>query len=100
VANVKVEHKASLTRKQVAEALAALASALDNGPKAEMKVAGLEVSLVVPDEVRTEFEIEVDGDEIEIELELKWSTAAPASKTPAPAPKASTPSRRRSARSR
>jgi amphi-Trp domain-containing protein len=75
VANVKVERKAILTRKQVAEALAALASALEGGPKLEVTVAGLEVSVLVPDKLSTEFEVEVDGDEIEIELELKWSTA-------------------------
>jgi amphi-Trp domain-containing protein len=89
VANVKVERKTSLTRKEVAQALSALATALDAGSKVEVTVAGLEVSVQVPNEVSTEFEIEVDGDEIEIELELKWSTA-PASE---PAPRAS---RRRS----
>ncbi|GAA4728905.1 amphi-Trp domain-containing protein [Phytohabitans rumicis] len=85
MANVKVERKASLTRKQVAEALSALASALDEGPEVEVKVAGLEVKLVVPDELHTEFEVEVDGDEIEIELELKWSTAPTARPNPRPA---------------
>ncbi|GAA4442641.1 amphi-Trp domain-containing protein [Phytohabitans houttuyneae] len=88
MANVKVERKASLTRKEVAQALSALAAALDAGSKVEVTMAGLEVSVQVPNEVSTEFEIEVDGDEIEIELELKWSTAAP----PPPPPR---PSRRR-----
>ena len=57
MANVKVERKASLTRKEVAQALSALAAALDAGSKVEVTMAGLEVSVQVPNEVSTEFEI-------------------------------------------
>lgn len=75
--DVKVEHKATLTRRQAADWFAHLASALAGDGPVELDLASSTVRLQVPDHVRCEAEVEVDGDEVELELELKWSTARP-----------------------
>jgi amphi-Trp domain-containing protein len=83
VADIELKRKESLTRKEAAERLSALATALAEGGKVELNLGASTVSLDVPDHVRTEFEVEIDGDEVELEFELKWSigdaAAAPAS---------------------
>ncbi len=75
MSDMKVELKESLTRRQAADKLSALAGALAEGGKVDLELGETRLSLRVPDELRTEFEVKVDGDELEIELELKWSTA-------------------------
>jgi amphi-Trp domain-containing protein len=90
VADVELKRKESLTRKEAAERLSVLATALANGGQVELNLGASTVRLEVPDLVRTEFEVEIDGDEVEVELELKWSigdgASAPANSSDAAGP--------------
>jgi amphi-Trp domain-containing protein len=105
VTDIELKRKQSLTRKEAAEWLSALATALGDGGQVELSLGDSTVSLEVPDHVRTEFELEIDGNEVEVELELKWSigdsAAAPATAAPATGQegKARRPHRRSSAQS-
>jgi amphi-Trp domain-containing protein len=83
MSDVKLERKEVMSREQAAERLAALADALAKAGQVEMELGGVEVSLRVPGQLRSELEVQIDGDEIELELELKWST-----RTMEPAPAA------------
>jgi amphi-Trp domain-containing protein len=74
MADVKVEHKVTLTRHDAARWIADLAEALSGDGPVSIRLAQSTVELVVPDHVRCEAEVEVDGDEVELEFELKWST--------------------------
>jgi amphi-Trp domain-containing protein len=80
MAEVKVEHKGTVSRGEAARFLSVLASALAGDDKAEFPMGPSTVSLVVPDQVRTEVEVEVDGDEVEIEIEFSWSASGPKAK--------------------
>jgi amphi-Trp domain-containing protein len=82
MAEVKVEHKGTVSRGDAAEFLSVLASARAGDDKAEFPMGPSTVSLTVPDQVRTELEIEVDGDEVEIEIEFSWSASRPKGKRP------------------
>jgi amphi-Trp domain-containing protein len=75
MADVKVEHKVTLTRHEAARWIADLAEALSGDGPASIRLARSTIELEVPDHVRCEAEVEVDGDEVELEFELKWSTA-------------------------
>jgi amphi-Trp domain-containing protein len=90
MADVKLEHKATLTRQDAARWLADLASALAGGGTVTLDLSGSTVKLAVPDQVRCEAEVEVEGDEVELELELKWSTSHASHRVPAPAPSSET----------
>ena len=82
MADVKFEHKESLSREQAAVWLTALSRAFAQGGEVSLPV-GSEgtLGLHLPDHVRAEFEVEVDGDEVEVELEFKWSTSQESSGT-------------------
>jgi amphi-Trp domain-containing protein len=75
MSDVKVEHKAGMTRTEVAQWIADVGKALSGDGTVSIRLNDSTVELQVPDRVRCEVEIEVDGDEVELELELKWSTA-------------------------
>jgi amphi-Trp domain-containing protein len=76
MADVTLEQKQSLTRKEAAVWLHALSKAFERGGEAEFPMpGGATVEFRVPDEVKAEFEVKVDGDEVEIEVEFAWSTA-------------------------
>ena len=75
MAEVKVEHKGTVSRDEAAAFLSVLASALTGDDKAEFPMGPSTVSLTVPEQVRTEIEVEVDGDEVEIEIEFSWPSA-------------------------
>jgi amphi-Trp domain-containing protein len=75
MADVKVEHKATLTRHEVASWIADVAKALGGDGATSIRLAGSTVELEVPDHVRFEAEVQLDGDEVELEIELKWSTS-------------------------
>jgi amphi-Trp domain-containing protein len=78
MADVKLEHKQSLSREDAAVWLHALSRAFTHGGDVELPVGeGGKVGLHLPERVEAEFEVEVDGDEIEVEVEFKWSTARP-----------------------
>lgn len=82
MADVKLEQKQSLSRKEAAVWLHALSRAFEQGGDAELPMpGGATVELRIPDQVRAEFEVEVDGDEVEIELEFTWSTSHAGSAT-------------------
>jgi amphi-Trp domain-containing protein len=72
MAEVKVEHKSTVSRDEAAAFLSVLASALTGDEKTEFPMGPSTVSLTVPEQVRTEIEVEVDGDEVEIEIEFSW----------------------------
>ena len=75
MSDVKVEHKVTLTRAEVAKWIADVGVALSGEGTASLVLAESTVELKIPDHVRFEAELEVDGDEVELEIELKWSTA-------------------------
>ncbi len=80
MSDVKVEHKVTLTRAEVAKWIADVGEALSGEGTASLVLAESTVELKIPDHVRFEAELEVDGDEVELEIELKWSTARTATK--------------------
>jgi amphi-Trp domain-containing protein len=76
MADVKLEQKQSLSRKEAAVWLHALSRAFERGGEAALPMpGGATVEFRPPDEVAAEFELGVDGDEVEIEIEFKWSTS-------------------------
>jgi amphi-Trp domain-containing protein len=77
MADVSFERHKSLSRKEAAIWLRALAEGFTHGGEVKLPV-GSEgtVTLRLPDEVQAEFEVEVDGDEVEVELEFTWSLTA------------------------
>ena len=84
MADVKVEHKVTLTRHEAASWIADLAEALSGDGRVSIRLARSTVELEVPDHLRCEAEVEVDGDEVELELELKWSTGGQDAAAPQP----------------
>jgi amphi-Trp domain-containing protein len=74
MSDVKVEHKAGMTRAEVAEWIADVGKALSGEGTVSFRLADTTVDLKVPEHVRVEAELEIDGDEVELEIELKWST--------------------------
>jgi amphi-Trp domain-containing protein len=73
MSDVKIERKESLSRDEAAQLLSLLSKAFTAGEHAELPFGPSEVSLYIPDRVRTEIEVEVEGDEVEVEVEFKWS---------------------------
>lgn len=73
MSDVKIERKESLSREEAAQLLSLLSKAFTAGDHAELPFGPSEVSLHIPDRVRTELEVEVEGDEVEVEVEFKWS---------------------------
>jgi amphi-Trp domain-containing protein len=95
MSDVEVSRTESLSRREAARRLAALAESLANGGRVELELGASTVKLSVPDQVRCEVEVEIDGDEIELELELKWSTAPASVDHDAAVPVKSKPARRK-----
>lgn len=75
MSDVKIERKESLSRDEAAQLLSLLSKAFTAGDHAQLPFGPSEVSLYIPDRVRTELEVEVEGDEVEVEVEFKWSMA-------------------------
>jgi amphi-Trp domain-containing protein len=74
MADVKLEQKQSLSRKEAAVWLHALSKAFERGGEAELPMpGGATVEFNLPDEVKAEFEVEISGNEVEVELEFTWS---------------------------
>ncbi|MGA5896520.1 amphi-Trp domain-containing protein [Streptomyces venetus] len=74
MADLKFEQKRSLTRREAADQLTALAAALREGEDAELELGSATLSLRIPDDLRSEIEVEIGDGEIELELEFKWPT--------------------------
>lgn len=75
MADVKFEHKESLSRERAAIWLTALSRAFSHGGEVSLPVGEGTLGLHLPDHVQAEFEVEVDGDEVQVELEFTWTTA-------------------------
>ena len=75
MADVKIEHKETLSRSEAAIWLSLLSRALAADGQVALPFGPSEVKVHVPDQLRAEFEVEVEGDEVEIELEFTWSKA-------------------------
>ncbi|HUB42768.1 MAG TPA: amphi-Trp domain-containing protein [Streptosporangiaceae bacterium] len=73
MSDVKIERRESISRDEAAQLLAVLSKAFTAGDHARLPFGPSEVSLHIPDHVRTELEVEVEGDEVEVEVEFKWS---------------------------
>lgn len=73
MSDVKVEQKQSLSRKEAARFIQALADGLGNDGRVAVQLGTSTLELSVASRVDCELEVAVDGDEIELELELKWS---------------------------
>ncbi|MEU6817118.1 amphi-Trp domain-containing protein [Streptomyces sp. NPDC046860] len=89
--DLRFEQKRSLSRREAADQLAALAAALRDGGEAELELGSATLSLRIPDDLRSEVEIEIGDGEVELEIEFKWPTTR---KRPAQAPAAQTPARK------
>jgi len=72
MSNGEIEQKATLSREQLADWLADLATAVRGGGTVQVALAGPPVTLDLPEEFRCELEIEPNGDEVELEIEVKW----------------------------
>jgi amphi-Trp domain-containing protein len=68
----EVEHKETVTRKELATRLRRLANMLASGDDLEFERGGMQFSVHVPDQVQLKTELEVETDERELEIELKW----------------------------
>jgi amphi-Trp domain-containing protein len=96
MSDLEVSRTESLSRREAARRLAALAEALAaDGGRVEVELGATRLKLQVADQVRCEIEVEIDGDEIELELELKWSTAPVAVEHAAEGPAKTKPARRK-----
>ncbi|MFH9864363.1 amphi-Trp domain-containing protein [Streptomyces sp. NPDC017202] len=84
--DLKFEQKRSLSRREAADQLAAIAAALREGGDAELEFGSGTLSLRVPDDLRGEIEVEIGDGEIELEIELKWPTVTPRTKPSKTAP--------------
>ncbi|MFF7543850.1 amphi-Trp domain-containing protein [Streptomyces canus] len=74
--DLKFEQKRSLSRREAADQLTALAAALREGGDAELELGAGTLSLRIPDDLRSEMEVEIGEGEIELELEFKWPTVS------------------------
>ncbi|MEV4950219.1 amphi-Trp domain-containing protein [Streptomyces sp. NPDC053755] len=74
--DLKFEHKRSLSRREAADQLTALAAALREGGEAELELGSGTLSLRIPDELHSEMEIEVGSGQIELEIEFTWPTGS------------------------
>lgn len=74
MSEIEFSRKESLSRKQVADRLSALAAAFGGSGPATVELGTSTVTLRIPEELRCEVELEVEGDDVELEIELKWST--------------------------
>jgi amphi-Trp domain-containing protein len=92
MADVKVELKESISRKDAARWLSQLSHAFANGHEGELPFGSGTVSMEIPDRVRAELEVEVEGNEVEVEIEFKWQIADP-EKAPRPTAGAQTTAR-------
>ncbi|MFD8150637.1 amphi-Trp domain-containing protein [Streptomyces sp. NPDC059720] len=72
--DLKFEQKRTLSRREAADQLSALADALREGEDAELKLGAGTLTLRIPDGLRSEIEVEIGGGEAELEIEFKWST--------------------------
>ena len=72
--DISFERKRSLTRKEAAVWLTALAKGFADGDEVKLPVGGGGVvTMRIPENVEAEFEVDVDGDEVEVELVFTWS---------------------------
>jgi amphi-Trp domain-containing protein len=92
MADVKVELKESISRKDAARWLSQLSHAFANGHEGELPFGSGTISMEIPDRVRAELEVEVEGNEVEVEIEFKWQIAEP-EKAPRPSDGAQTTAR-------
>ncbi|MFF0091556.1 amphi-Trp domain-containing protein [Streptomyces canus] len=74
--DLKFEQKRSLSRREAADQLTALAAALREGGDAELELGAGTLSLRIPDDLRSEMEVEIGEGEIELEIEFKWPTVS------------------------
>jgi amphi-Trp domain-containing protein len=99
--DLKFEQKRSLSRREAADQLTALAEALREGGEADIELTPGTLSLRIPDDLRSEIEVEIGDGEVELEIEFKWRTAGSrtasteaAEPTPdKPTPRRSTPAK-------
>ncbi|MCL6731702.1 amphi-Trp domain-containing protein [Streptomyces neyagawaensis] len=73
--DLKFEQKRSLSRREAADQLTALAEALREGGEADIELTPGTLSLRIPDDLRSEIEVEIGDGEVELEIEFKWRTA-------------------------
>ncbi|WP_055716790.1 amphi-Trp domain-containing protein [Streptomyces torulosus] len=73
--DLKFEQKRSLSRREAADQLTALAEALRAGGEADIELTPGTLSLRIPDDLRSEIEVEIGDGEVELEIEFTWRTA-------------------------
>ncbi len=69
---IEIEQKETVSRKEVAARLQAIADVLASDNDIEFEQGGMNVKVHVPDEVQLKVELEIETDERELEIELKW----------------------------
>ncbi|SME88722.1 amphi-Trp domain-containing protein [Streptomyces sp. Amel2xC10] len=72
MSDLKFEQKRSLSRREAADLLTALAGALREGGRAELDLGSGVLGLRVPDSLHGEIEVEVEDGKIELEIEFTW----------------------------
>lgn len=94
--DLKFEQKRSLSRREAADLLTSLATALREGGDAEVKLGAGTLSLRIPEDLRSEVEVEVGDGQIELEIEFKWPTASSRKAAPRAVADTGTAARRKS----
>jgi amphi-Trp domain-containing protein len=69
---IKIESKQTLSRKDVAAWLSALADQLAAGDEVELDRDGVQLKFGVPDELDLEVELELGDGKTELEIEMHW----------------------------
>ncbi|MFF0597572.1 amphi-Trp domain-containing protein [Streptomyces antibioticus] len=93
MSDLKFEQKRSLSRREAADLLTALAGALREGGRAELDLGSGVLGLRVPDRLHGEIEVEVEDGKIELEIEFTWPITP---HEPAAAPQPATATARKS----
>jgi amphi-Trp domain-containing protein len=69
---IKIESKQTLSRKDAAAWLSALAKQLAGKDDVEIDREGMQLTFGVADEIELEVELEVEDGKTELEIELHW----------------------------
>jgi amphi-Trp domain-containing protein len=73
--NFEREQGERVSRQQAAERLTDIAYALTAAPPLQLRIAGEQLTVSIPDDLLLKGQMTSNADRIELELEISWSTA-------------------------
>ena len=73
--NFEREQGERVSRQQAAERLTDIAYALTTAPPLQLRLAGEQVTVSIPDDLLLKGHMTSNDDRVELELEISWSTA-------------------------